>query len=666
MCGRNREISMKELCQRLSVSEATGRNWLRLGRLVPDKVLEGKSYFSEEYVQNLLEELKDGNTKSLKSRRNKKYVDGSGMYASYLKDSSENLSVISRLVGRLKGRPPKEKKLREILAECALQLFCQALGSKYEFSENYLFHYRQKNLDLGRYDILIHDLLGKEEMRQEADYYQPEPLFSGIIYSLEPGQDVLGTLYLSLKNIGARKAAGAYYTPAYIVQELLERISLEKMLTEKDSLKILDPCCGTGNFLLQLSEKCHMQALYGGDTDSLAVQLARINLAIACQEAPVSLIQERIQVRDFLGSQERESYDLILGNPPWGSSADFKQRQFIKDNFLTGTGREAYDLFLEQSFRSVRQGGVIAFVLPEAVLHVKSHEKIRKLMSERFQIQSISYLGNVFYNVQCPSVILNIQKNGEPLDTVGMHIYKEHQEFEIKSSRVVRTDCFNFHMPDEEYEILHKIEHHQPVVFLKGQADFALGIVTGNNKKYVQKEKTGENEIVLKGSDIGKYQIQEGKQYLSYEPENFQQTAPDSCYRAKEKLFYRFIGKKLIFAYDDRQRLSLNSCNIVIPRISRMELKYILAVFNSRPAQFVYDRKFCSVKVLRSYLEKLPVPVVSDEVQQEIVILAEKIMSATDSQSWKQHYNEADRKIASAYGLTEEEYHIICNLYSKF
>ena len=97
-----------------------------------------------------------------------------------------------------------------------------------------------------------------------------------------------------------------------------------------------------------------------------------------------------------------------------------------------------------------------------------------------------------------------------------------------------------------------------------------------------------------------------------------------------------------------------------------MELKYILAVFNSRPAQFVYDRKFCSVKVLRSYLEKLPVPVVSDEVQQEIVILAEKIMSATDSQSWKQHYNEADRKIASAYGLTEEEYHIICNLYSKF
>lgn len=663
MCGQRKNISMKELCKCLSISEATGRNWLRLGRLVPDRELEGKPYFSEKYVQQLLKELKHGNTKTLKSRRNKKYVDGSGIYASYLKASSKNLSVISRLVRSQNGQSPKEMQLREILAECALQLFCQALRKNYEFSENYLFHYRQGNVKLGEYDILIRDLLGKKEVHEGSDNFQSEPLFSGIIYYLEPEQDILGMLYLSLKNLGARKAAGAYYTPAHIVQKLLEELNLHEMLIGKSPLKILDPCCGTGNFLLQLSRKCHMEELYGGDIDLLAVQLARINLAIACRDVPVSLIREHIQVKDFLSSQDRESYNVILGNPPWGSSTELGHQQFIKENFLTGKGGEAFDLFLEQSCRRVRQEGVISFVLPEAVLYVKSHEKIRKILAQQFQIQSIRYLGNVFHKVQCPSVILKIQNTGKPLDTCGMKIYEKHQEFQIKQSRAVRTECFNFHMPDEEYEILHKIECHAPCVFLKGQAEFALGIVTGNNKKYVQKVKTGENESVLKGSDIEKYHIREGKQFLSYEPAHFQQTASENCYRAEEKLFYRFVGKELIFAYDNRQRLSLNSCNILIPRIPDMDLKYILAVLNSRTVQFMYDRKFCSMKVLRSYLEQLPIPVVSPVMQQDIILLAEQIMSASDLEVRKQHYKEADKKIASAYGLTEAEYVKICELY---
>ena len=44
-------ISIKEFCHILSVSEATGRNWLRLGKLAPDREWKGKPYFSKEYVR---------------------------------------------------------------------------------------------------------------------------------------------------------------------------------------------------------------------------------------------------------------------------------------------------------------------------------------------------------------------------------------------------------------------------------------------------------------------------------------------------------------------------------------------------------------------------------------------------------------------------------------
>ncbi len=657
-------ISIKEFCHILSVSEATGRNWLRLGKLAPDREWKGKPYFSKEYVRKFLSELKNGDSNVLKNRRNKKYISGSGVYASYLSHSSENISVICDLAVKLKEQTLSELQLREILGECALQLFCQREGKEYDFTDNYLRHYQQGEINLEPYDGFIEELLGENmtpggsEVRQKT-----EALSAGIHYCLKQGEDLLGMLYLSFRNLGVRKASGAYYTPAHIVQKLLKRLCLEEDLTGKQPLKILDPCCGTGNFLLQLSRTWHMEELYGTDIDPLAVQIARINLAIACPEAPVSLIRERIQVRDFLMERDQEHYDVILGNPPWGSSQEFVRKQFLKERFFTGKSGEAYDLFLEQSLQRIKTGGIIAFVLPEAVLYVKSHRQIRELLAEQVQIQSITYIGNVFHQVQCPAIILKMQKTGRPLTACGMQIYKEQQEFEITGSRIVDAECFNFHMPDEEYKILDQIEKRARVVFLKGQADFAMGIVTGNNKKYIQKQKTAENEIVLKGGDIEKYVIREARQYLRYEPQYFQQTAPESCYRAEEKLFYRFICKNLVFAYDDRQRLSLNSCNILISHIPGMDMKYILAVLNSRTAQFLYDRKFCSVKVLRSYLEQLPIPVVSSTEQQEIIFLAEKILSAPNSEIRRQYYNEADRSIASAYGLTEAEYCKICKWY---
>ena len=111
--------------------------------------------------------------------------------------------------------------------------------------------------------------------------------------------------------------------------------------------------------------------------------------------------------------------------------------------------------------------------------------------------------------------------------------------------------------------------------------------------------------MILKGSDIQKFRFTEGKRFIAYRPELFQQTAPTEYYRAPRKLLYRFISDQLVFAYDDRQTLSLNSCNVVIPEIEGLEMKYVLAVLNSRVAQFYFEKSFQSVKVLRSHIEHI-------------------------------------------------------------
>ena len=87
-------VSLKELSTFLSISEATGRNWLKLGKIVPSDFFKGKPMFTQEYIKSLKKEITSGGNTALKGRRNKKYVSGSALYKEYVSDNSKNLSSV--------------------------------------------------------------------------------------------------------------------------------------------------------------------------------------------------------------------------------------------------------------------------------------------------------------------------------------------------------------------------------------------------------------------------------------------------------------------------------------------------------------------------------------------------------------------------------------------
>ena len=192
--------------------------------------------------------------------------------------------------------------------------------------------------------------------------------------------------------------------------------------------------------------------------------------------------------------------------------------------------------------------------------------------------------------------------------------------------------------------------------YLKGNAKFALGIVTGNNKEYILAEKRDDNEIILKGSDIQRYGMTPSGNYIRFVPESFQQIAPIEMYRAKEKLLYRFISEVPVFTYDDQQTLSLNSCNIVIPEIDGIEMKYVLAILNSSVASYFVTKKFNSIKLLRSHIEQIPIPIVSKDIQVAIVNSSENISGL---------YEELDGDIMALYGLNANQIETIQTALSR-
>ena len=67
--------------------------------------------------------------------------------------------------------------------------------------------------------------------------------------------------YINEVNIEHRKSLGQYFTPRSIREKLLEK------LPKKESPRILDPGCGTGEFLLTAKEYFENPELYGWDID---------------------------------------------------------------------------------------------------------------------------------------------------------------------------------------------------------------------------------------------------------------------------------------------------------------------------------------------------------------------------------------------------------------
>ena len=597
-------INLNEACKILSISTATGRNWVKSGRLTPP--------FSKQAINELLIDIQNNNINKLKSRRNKNHISGIFAPKSYVDDNSYKTvcNIINKAINGYE---------RVILAEYSLKLL-RSVGLIKSDSTILLEEYLAKN-------PLIDDLLGNSCFNDEIK--------PALIFDVEfiKGQDFLGLLYMSLQTLNNRKSNGVYYTPFSVVRDSVENLSIPTSKT------IIDPCCGTGNFLINayLHKNMAIENIFGTDIDEISIMLTRINMLLVSKTNNIEVLYKNFRCEDSLFANNNDKYDVIIGNPPWGANLiQPKKAKHI----------ESFCLFLEKAIDICRDNGIISFILPEAILNVKTHEQIREYIIENCKIKSIKYWGNVFSGVYTPAITLTLIKNNS-FTTKGIIVRNEKMTFEIKTNRKFSKENINFNITDTQYKIMQKIENIREVAYLKNNADFALGIVTGDNSKFIHNDKTENSEIILKGSDIYKYSFKTPNNYIEFQPNLFQQVAPTEMYRVKEKLLYRFICGSLVFAYDNSQTLSLNSANILIPKIDSLDIKYILAVLNSRTAQFYFSLKHNSIKVLRSHIEGIPIPVVGSATQQKIIDKVNAINPKI--------YEEIDKIIMGLYTLDELE-----------
>ena len=462
------------------------------------------------------------------------------------------------------------------------------------------------------------------------------------------GCDFLGLLHQSLLSEGEKSRIGSYYTPKFIVDEVVKQ-------NLKGNYIVLDPCCGTGQFLLLASERIdNPSQLWGFDIDKSAVRLARINLLL---KFPQLKFKPNIFHRNSLleDSNGIPKFDLVITNPPWGFHFSKDEELLLRNKYPDIKSKEAFAYFLEVGIGFLKEGGTLSYILPESILNIKIHKDIRERILRKTTIKKITHLNRpfdgVFTNVVRIDLVNKKTDNNTFIAEKGNLLFQIDQ-IRLSSNQEYIFDVFTNPSDCMLIDKVFSVEHNT----LEDNAIWALGIVTGDNKKHIQENYRSDLEPILTGKDIKRFCSKRPSKYIRFIPDNFQQVAPEEKYRAKEKLLYKFISKQLVFAYDDRQRLTLNSANVLIPTIPNYSIKTILALFNSTLYQFIFEKKFGAIKVLKSHIEQLPLPDINKEQHIRLEKLVDKLLNEElGMDERKSLYMKLDDEVIELFPLDEHE-----------
>lgn len=416
--------------------------------------------------------------------------------------------------------------------------------------------------------------------------------FANIVF--QEDYDVLGLSYQMLLSRNKKKELGSYYTPKEEVLRCLEGVA-------EIGKTLLEPSCGSGAYLIAAHKHFGLpiEDLYGFDLDPIAVRLCKLNLLLSnTSYDKMPNVYNENALKKLSNNKLFESsmiYDRISTNPPWG-----------------GDTKDSYDSFADfilKSIKAIPKKEKASFLVPSSLLNIAQYESLRKYILDKTTIDEIEIIDNVFSGVAVESCIIKITKERVDKKTKlicgGKTYYRNQHEFYNNPKTI-----FDAKTTIEDKNILDKI-YNKKHSTLENNSEWSLGIVTGDNKKFISDDNTKEKIIV--GKDLSKYEIKPSTKYIDVCGVRY---LSDEAIFKQKKLVYKFISSELVFAIDENFAYTLNSCNILIPK--NIDMVVLMCLFNSSLYNFLFKKVIGSIKILKSDLEQLPLPHIKEEFEMEL------------------------------------------------
>ncbi|MBS1957944.1 MAG: N-6 DNA methylase [Bdellovibrionales bacterium] len=456
-------------------------------------------------------------------------------------------------------------------------------------------------------DHFIKNVAGTEKLNSRAnkkhkDEHDHKDISKKIndLLTQYPAEKV-GDEYEHLLADSYRNKEGIYYTSPEIVSDMLNKVQITPQS------KFLDPCCGSGNFIIAaIRSGISPENVFGFDTDENAVSIIKKRI-----RDEFNIETKNIKVGDFFEEaiilkNQSVKFDLIFTNPPWGKKLEKSEKENLARIFNCGNSNDTSSLFMGASLDLLKKDGFLGFLVQEAFFNIATFEDVRSRILDKDILHLIDY-GKAFQGLITKAQTI-IVKNTPPAENnttcnlEGVTFNRAQESFKKNPKKI-----FNFWADEDDSKVINRLyaTNHKTLL---GNAKWALGIVTGNNARFCKSEPSEGYLPIYKGLDINKNGLKEATTFITRDFSSCQQVAPIEMYEAKEKIIYKFITSKLCFFYDDKGRYILNSANLLIPDIG-IQPSQLTDLLNSEIMNWLFQKLFNTHKILRGDLEVLPIHV---------------------------------------------------------
>ena len=283
----------------------------------------------------------------------------------------------------------------------------------------YLHSFKQKASGPNTIEYKIGEIFGEIKNKIHSGYNLREIIdhIDELRFRSQTEKHELSHLYeAKIKNMGnAGRNGGEYYTPRPLIRAIVQ------VVKPQIGQRVYDGAVGSAGFLCEAFDYLKNQSglttdqvktlqertFYGKEKKSLAYVIAIMNMILHGIETP-NIIHTNTLAENLADIQEKDRFDIILANPPFGG----KERKEVQQNFPIRTGETAF-LFLQHFIKMLKAGGRAGVVIKNTFLSNTDNASmsLRKLLLESCNLHTVlDCPGGTFQGAGVKTVVLFFEK----------------------------------------------------------------------------------------------------------------------------------------------------------------------------------------------------------------------------------------------------------------